>query len=112
MISYVNKDISFQKSPVPSKEWLSYSEKDRINLVLSILKSYESFNFFEVMSADSNAFVTLKTEKNISASQRGVLLLELELKLKKEVDEAITVWLEPVGDKSKLRNLRGIEIKI
>ena len=27
------------------------------------------------------------------------------------IDNGITVWLEPVGDKSKLRNLRGIEIK-
>ncbi|MAV83001.1 MAG: hypothetical protein CMI90_06030 [Pelagibacteraceae bacterium] len=112
MTSNVNKDISLQNSPVPSKEWLNYSEKDRINLVLSTLKSYNSFNFFEVLNADTNAFVTIKTEKNISASERGVLLLDLELKLKKEIDEAITVWLEPVGDKSKLRNLRGIEIKI
>ena len=39
------------------------------------------------------------------------MLLELEEKLKKELDEGITIWLEPVGDKSKLRNLRGINIK-
>ena len=35
----------------------------------------------------------------------------LEEKLKKEIDEGLTIWLEPVGDKSKLRNLRGIVIK-
>ena len=38
------------------------------------------------------------------------MLLELEEKLKNELDEGITIWLEPVGDKSKLRNLRGINI--
>ena len=31
--------------------------------------------------------------------------------MKADIDEGITLWLEPVGDKSKLRNLRGIELK-
>ena len=39
------------------------------------------------------------------------MLLDLEEKLKNEIDLGITVWCEPVGDKSKLRNLRGIKIK-
>ena len=42
---------------------------------------------------------------------RGMILLDLEEKLKKNIDIGLTVWLEPVGDKSKLRNLRGIKIK-
>ena len=45
------------------------------------------------------------------ANERGLFLLELEEKLKLAVDQGITVWCEPVGDKSKLRNLRGVEIK-
>ena len=28
-----------------------------------------------------------------------------------KTDKGITVWCEPIGDKSKLRKLRGIEIK-
>ena len=39
------------------------------------------------------------------------MLLELEEMLKNFVDKSITIWLEPVGDKSKLRNLRGIKFK-
>ena len=39
------------------------------------------------------------------------MLLDLEERLKKKIDLALTVWLEPVGDKSKLRNLRGITMK-
>ena len=31
--------------------------------------------------------------------------------LKSKIDQGITIWLEPVGDKSKLRNLRGITFK-
>jgi hypothetical protein len=40
-----------------------------------------------------------------------MMLLDLENEIKKDIDHGITVWLEPVGDKSKLRNLRGIKIK-
>ena len=39
------------------------------------------------------------------------MLLELESYLKENIDKGLTVWLEPVGDRSKLRNLRGIKIK-
>jgi len=50
-------------------------------------------------------------ERSISASIRGTMLLDLEQVLKNSIDKGITVWLVPVGDKSKLRNLRGIQIK-
>ena len=53
----------------------------------------------------------MKIERIIPANERGLLLLDLEEKLKIEIDKGITVWCEPVGDKSKLRKLRGIEIK-
>ena len=31
--------------------------------------------------------------------------------LKSKIDKGLTVWCEPVGDKSRLRNLRGVTIK-
>jgi hypothetical protein len=31
--------------------------------------------------------------------------------LKAHIDDALTVWLEPLGDRNSLRNLRGIEVK-
>ena len=37
-------------------------------------------------------------------------ILELEERLKSKIDKGITVWCEPIGDKSKLRKLRGIKI--
>ena len=52
-----------------------------------------------------------KVLESIASNKRGLLLLELEEQLKRKVDNGITVWLEPVGDKSKLRNLRGITFK-
>ena len=47
--------------------------------------------------------------KFLPSNIRGILLLDLEDRIKKNIDKGLTVWLEPVGDKSKLRNLRGIK---
>jgi hypothetical protein len=46
-----------------------------------------------------------------SASKRGQLLLDLESLLKEAIDPGLAVWLEPLGDRNSLRNLRGIEVK-
>ena len=43
---------------------------------------------------------------------RGIILLDLEEQLKKNIDQGLTVWLEPIGDKSKLRNLRGVKFQL
>jgi hypothetical protein len=47
----------------------------------------------------------------MSASERGTFLLDLESLLKSQIDNGINIWLEPIGDKNSLRNLRGIEVK-
>ena len=64
---------------------------------------------FEVIAAHLNGQIVLKIERAIPANERGLFLLKLEENLKSSVDRGITVWCEPVGDKSKLRNLRGIK---
>ena len=87
------------------------SEKDRLSKIIEKLKSVKLYFDFMVISANDNAQVILKTEKPIPANERGVLLLNMEGFLKESVEKAITIWLEPVGDKSKLRNLRGISFK-
>ena len=48
----------------------------------------------------------------MDASERGTLLLNLEAILKKEIDDGISIWHIPLGDKNSLRNLRGIEVVI
>ena len=43
--------------------------------------------------------------------KRGPLLLDFEVFLKEAIDPGLVVWLEPLGDRNSLRNLRGIEVK-
>ncbi len=60
--------------------------------------------------ADGQVTFTLKRELNVTV--RGGLLLDAEQWLKSELDKGITVWLEPMGDRSSLRKLRGVEVKV
>ena len=105
----MKKDFSNVKTPITSQDWRMKSEENRINIVSEILKKNSLYRDFEVIKAPDNGQIVLKIERIIPASQRGLLLLELEEKLKL-IDKGITIWCEPVGDKSKLRKLRGVEI--
>ena len=111
MSNYINKKFSYENSPKPGIKWQGLREEERKKLVLKHISKNPKYETFEISRAEENGSVTLKIEKSIQASERGILLLDLEELLKNNIDQGITIWLEPVGDKSKLRNLRGIEIK-
>lgn len=111
MAQNITKEIAVADSPVVGLDWANKSDEDRVSCVLSALKLQKDFENFEVLEAGKNGQVVLRTEENIPANIRGPLLLDLEMSLKNSIEKSITIWLEPVGDKSKLRMLRGIEIK-
>lgn len=94
-----------------SKSWLQQSKKFRLWEINNILNSEEIYKDIRVKDVNEDGQVVLIIEKNIPANERGLFLLSLEEKLKQLVEKGITIWLEPVGDKSKLRNLRGVQIK-
>ena len=110
-MNHINKEGALANSPEISQNWVVKSKEERINLVQEELNNYKEYNDFVVTEAEPNGQITLLIERSISASIRGAMLLDLELVLKNSIDKGITVWLVPVGDKSKLRNLRGIQIK-
>ena len=103
------KNFSNQETPKPSEKWKKLSKVSRFEMIAKELKKNELYSGFEVVEAPDNGQIVLKIEQAIPAKERGILLLELEEKLKSALDKGISVWLEPVGDKSKLRNLRGIK---
>ena len=97
-------------TPTTGQAWKMESEENRIKLVLKELKKNILYKDFEVIKAPNNGQIVLKIQRIIPANERGLLLLELEEMLKSVIDKGITVWCEPVGDKSKLRQLRGVKI--
>ena len=106
----MKKNFSNLTTPITSQDWKRESEENRIKSVSKEIKKNILYKDFEVIKAPDNGQIVLKIERIIPANERGLLLLELEGMLKSIVDKGITVWCEPVGDKSKLRQLRGVKI--
>lgn len=95
----------------PSQGWLDANDQVRIEKVSDFFNRNASNLTVSVEGAQDNGHVIVRIEDNIPASERGLFLLDLEQKLKNEIDKGLTLWLEPVGDKSKLRQLRGVTVK-
>lgn len=90
--------------------WKHLSKNERIGLIEDYLSNYQGAENFKVMQADANGQVVIAIEENIPADTRGLYLLDLEQSLKDNIDSGIHLWCEPVGDKSRLRKLRGVVI--
>mgnify|MGYP001452537768 CR=1 FL=1 len=105
------KNYAFERTPKTTSHWNSLHKEERKKLIEKVLKTNQDYDDFEVYETPDDGQIVFKIQKSITSSKRGIMLLELESKLKENIDNALTVWLEPVGDKSKLRNLRGIKIK-
>jgi len=106
----MKNNYSNSVTPTTSQNWKQKSEKNRIDSILKELKKNALYKNFDVIKAPENGQIVLKIEQTIPANKRGLLLLELEEMLKSVLDQGITVWCEPVGDKSKLRKMRGVKI--
>ncbi len=104
------KNYADIKTPTTSETWIKFDNQSRIDLVMCEIKKINSYQDFEIISVPDNGQIVFKIERSIPSNKRGLLLLQLEEILKSSIDQGITVWCEPVGDKSKLRNLRGITI--
>ena len=106
-----NKKIASLDTPTPKDNWLTLSDSRRLALInAEVEKKYQEC--IDVISANDNGYVTIQLKVSLSTRERGGLLLDLEQSLKKAVDESLTVWLEPQADKSKLRKLRGVIVKL
>jgi len=98
-------------TPKPKEFWLKLTNKDRMEIILNKTKDNQKFSSIKPNRVTKDGQVFLNITENLSASKRGLFLLEYESYLKDEIDHSINVWCEPIGDKNSLRNLRGIKIK-
>ena len=86
-------------------------KEERYKILKKIIDSDIRYKNFEIFNTPDNGQLVFKIDENISVKERGLMLLDFEKKIKNNIDKGLTVWCEPVGDKSKLRNLRGIKLK-
>lgn len=105
------KNYVSTKTPSTSESWKNLSNDKRKDLINNELKKNQNLSEFEVFKTPDNGQIVFKVQKSIPSNKRGLMLLDLEDQLKGNVDKGLTVWFEPVGDKSVLRNLRGIKFQ-
>lgn len=107
-IQYANAD-----TPAPGHAWSRLRDDERLQLVKSTVseKLGASGDIFLFVEAKVDGQIILAFREPVPADKRGTLLLDLEASLKASIDPGLAVWLEPLGDRNSLRNLRGIEVK-
>lgn len=65
----------------------------------------------ELVRTEGGFKLILRMKERMATAERGHMLLELEKRLRREVDFRIEVFLEPSGDVNKLRQrLRGVKV--
>lgn len=102
--------FNHNESPKPSL-WLKMSNEERINKINNCLKE-KKIKDLSLQSFKDNGQIIFKIIENIPVNKRGLYLIDFEKYLKNKIDKSITLWCDAQGDKSKLRKLRGLEIKV
>ena len=97
-------------TPVVQAPWKAMDGEHRKAAINEVIQSQQC-QVCEVVSIKNDGQVIIRFTEPVAVSKRGFLLLDLEEALKSEIDQGITVWVEALGDKNSLRNLRGIEVK-
>lgn len=98
-------------SPETSLDWRQLDSYQRIKCVADFISNRTEFQKIRVTRALPDGQVFVELVEPLPPAVRGSLLLDFESGLKTSVDQGLVVWCEPLGDKSTLRNLRGIEIR-
>ena len=107
-LCYANAD-----TPTPGQAWCQLSDNERLTLVDKVTnaKIEASHKILVIVEAKQDGQVIVRLLEPVPADKRGTLLLDFEAFLQESIDPGLVVWLEPFGDRSSLRNLRGIEVK-
>ena len=106
----INLSFASNDTPLPGIEWVNMSRDKRVQLVKNSIHSFSSKTDISVVDALENGQVSIVINNLIDANERGTFLLNLEEFLKSKIDNGISIWHKAIGDKSSLRNLRGIEV--
>jgi hypothetical protein len=106
----VNISFASIDSPSTGESWINMTREERIMLIQSSIQLFSKELDVNVKEAHEGGQVSIYINSSIEINDRGAFMLNLEEYLKSTIDVGINIWHEPIGDKSSLRNLRGIEV--
>lgn len=100
-------------TPLPGSAWRQLSDAERLKLIMDTLHTGSEAvdENIVIAAANQDGQILVSLVESMPAGKRGTLLLDIEATLKEAIDPGLVVWLEPLGDRNSLRNLRGIEVK-
>ena len=109
----INLKYAETTTPSPGPAWRQLSDAERLTLVTSTMRAetVDSSNVIVVTAAKQDGQIIVNFRVPIPATKRGTLVLDFEASLNEAIDPGLVVWLEPLGDRNSLRNLRGIDVK-
>jgi len=109
----INLSHAVTSTQSPSEGWSKLRNEERIGTIRKALASQsgELGANIIVTSTKQDGQVIVSFKEPVGAAIRGSILLDIEQYLKDTIDPGLTVWLETLGDRNSLRNLRGIEVK-
>jgi hypothetical protein len=93
-----------------SASWITKSKEQRVKELVAATIGTRFEEFVTPTRALDNGQVYISLNTPVNSSDRGQLLLDLEIHYKENVELGINIWCEPLGDKNSLRNLRGIQV--
>lgn len=101
------------ETPTPGQAWCRLPDDARLSLTNNTMATSAEFSnkILTAVETKLDGQVIIRLMEPVPADKRGSLLFDLEAFLKESIDPGLVVWLEPFGDRSSLRNLRGIEVK-
>lgn len=107
----INLQYADVNTPSPSPAWRKLSDAERVTRVTQVVRAGGISDKIVITAAKEDGQIIVSFTEPMSPSKRGQFLLDLEASLKQTIDQGLAVWLEPLGDRNSLRNLRGIEVK-
>ena len=103
------KENAEADTPKPSASWVAKTLDQKFEMIDNICGDFA--DKLHVADVQDSGQVIVSLKEAATPADRGDLLMDFEEHLKANVDGALNVWLEPLGDRNSLRNLRGIEVK-
>lgn len=106
------KELANAETPQCGEEWRIAPSSRRMSWIQDVIGGDSRLSpLIEIAEVREDGQIILHFKQPVAGDRRGGLLLDFESALKDRIDPALTVWLEPLGDRSSLRRLRGIEVK-
>lgn len=105
----LHKTINFQAIK-PNKEWTSLTEEEKKDKIYEILKKFDEhqqkfIKGLKIIKITNNVDIYIAIPPIADIDLKNRLCLNLEIYLKKNLEESLIIYLETLWDKNKLRRL-------